>query len=234
MYCRRPDTDIIYIHLNIYNLSRLRPSTFFNYETTGEIGMKNNNPREKHLMKIISSFFIRPMIFSVILIGLLYLLKDHLLSIPLAVIFILGYCIFIFDWVLSALTEQNIRYKKLIDSVQSTKKISHKKKILDLFTKSGLLYILIIGYILITSTFAVVYDALSLTTEPGFLNNFYFSLTTISAGGGGDISPIGLGRFFTSLEMFFGVAYQILALGLGANYFFQISRLSEKQEQELY
>ncbi len=191
--------------------------------------MKN----KKHLLQIISSFVIKPAVFSVILIVLLYLLRDHILSTPLAIIFIMGFCIFVFDWVFTALKQQNIRYTKLLDSIEDSERVSKKKIILNLFTKSGLLYILIIGYILITATFAVVYDALSITSEPGFLNNFYFSLTTISAGAGGDITPIGVGRFFASIEMFFGTAYQILALGLGANYFFQISRLSEKKEEIL-
>ena len=85
-------------------------------------------------------------------------------------------------------------------------------------TKSIILYILLFGYLTVVLGFALVYDALNITTANGLLNNIYFSLTTMTTVGYGDFVPMAGGRFFANVEMIFGVIYQIIAIGAGTGY----------------
>ena len=94
-----------------------------------------------------------------------------------------------------------------------------------ILTKSFVIYTLVVGYLLVAFGFAVVYDALKLSNESGLLNNLYLSIATITTIGYGDVVPVGIGRFFTSLEMIYAILYQVLAVSVGTTY---LLRLTER------
>lgn len=137
-----------------------------------------------------------------------------------ALIFIIGLCAWVLYIVLKSVKEWKIKYW------QRYPKVIHMHEELPIkpdtafliATKSIILYILIFGYLTIVLGFALVYDALNITTANGLLNNIYFSLTTMTTVGYGDFVPLAGGRFFANLEMMFGVIYQIIAIGAGTGY----------------
>ena len=95
--------------------------------------------------------------------------------------------------------------------------------------RSMVFYTLLIGYLLLASVFALTYDALGITTDDTLWGNLYFSLTTLTTVGYGDVQPVGFGRFIASVEMVAGLTYQVLAIGGGMAY---VSGLSNRTDSD--
>jgi hypothetical protein len=98
---------------------------------------------------------------------------------------------------------------------------------LAIVTRSMVLYTLLCGYVLLAAAFGLTYDALELTTAKTLPDNLYFSLTTLTTVGYGDLHPLGFGRAIASVEMIAGLTYQVLAIGGGMAY---VSGLTAGQE----
>lgn len=83
---------------------------------------------------------------------------------------------------------------------------------------------MISAYILIVVGFAVVYDSINASSEDGFWNNLYFSFSTITTIGYGDIAPVRMGHLFAGLQMIYGILYQVLAVSIGVSYLTNLTK----------
>ena len=145
-----------------------------------------------------------------------------------AFLFVFSFCGWVTLWVLRHLQKLRKDYEKqmaLLNQMKTTnKKEELNKRALFVQTKSSVIYVLIVGYLAISFGFALVYDAMHLTTAFGFWNNVYFSISTVTTIGYGDIVPIQSGRFFASFQMIYGILYQVLAVSIGTTYLIHITQ----------
>lgn len=201
--------------------------------------MGENKPTVgKEITKVLTSFdikkakleFVRfmgalvllPLSVSLSLGLLMYFLRGPL-DIVIASLFIISFTGWVMLWVVKSLKAWEFKYR--IRSRELTEdEIAHIRDVLPpqtallIATKSMILYVLIVGYVAIAFAFACVYDALNVSSANTLLENFYFSITTLTTVGYGDFIPIGYGRFFASIEMIFGIVYSVIAIGAGATY----------------
>jgi hypothetical protein len=134
----------------------------------------------------------------------MYLSKGRLGE-ALALIFVLASVVGIFIWVgRSILAHVERFYRGEVPSGEGLEVLSM------------VFYTLVVGYLALALAFALAYDAQECTTAEGFLENAYFSLTTLTTVGYGDISPHGSGRLIACVEMIAGLSYQVLAIGGGS------------------
>ncbi len=159
---------------------------------------------------------------------LTYFLQETPLGFVTAFFFLFSFCGWITLWVLKHLQELRKNYEKAINTIcqahHPKRREELRKKAIAVLTKSSVLYVLILGYLGIAFGFSLVYDALNLTTEIGFWNNLYFSISTITTLGYGDVVPVDYGRFFACFQMIYGILYQVLAVSVGTTYLIQITR----------
>jgi len=155
----------------------------------------------------------------------IYYTEGHLQA-ALALLFVLGSTVGVFIWVgrtvlahverfhrgevpsregLEALLKSHLAEQPAVDQ-------------LAVLTRSMVFYTLVVGYVALALVFALAYDARDCTTAEGFMENAYFSLTTLTTVGYGDISPHGFGRLLACVEMIAGLSYQVLAIGGGMAY----------------
>ncbi len=173
---------------------------------------------ENRMLRLVMNFVLLPVSFLVLLGALVYLFRDTDVGIFLSICFIFASCASAFMWVHKNLNKQIERS----DNVSKKLKDKNADAMMNLFFKSNLLLVLVLGYLLISGVFAFVYDVLQITTVSGFFNNWYFSLTTIATVGYGDIIPMGVGRFFASMQMVIGILYQVLGISIAATYFLNL------------
>ncbi|MBE6449469.1 MAG: two pore domain potassium channel family protein [Alphaproteobacteria bacterium] len=179
---------------------------------------------EKQMAKVFIYLIIMPFSGCFSLALLTYFFSSSPIGVICASLFIFSFCGWVTLWVLRHIQQVRLEYKKSIEQIDDLKhqKKLHQKAIIIL-TKSSVIYTLIIGYILVAFGFAIIYDALNLSNETGLLNNIYLSIATITTIGYGDIVPIGIGRFFASLEMIYAILYQVLAVSVGTTYLLHLT-----------
>jgi voltage-gated potassium channel Kch len=179
---------------------------------------------EKQMAKVFIYLIIMPFSGCLSLALLTYFFSSSPLGIISAFLFIFSFCGWVTLWVLKHIQQARVEYKKSIEEINEfkQKKQLHQKAIIIL-TKSSVIYTLIIGYILVAFGFAIIYDALHLSNGTGLLNNIYLSIATITTIGYGDVVPIGIGRFFASLEMIYAILYQVLAVSVGTTYLLHLT-----------
>lgn len=182
---------------------------------------------EKQIAKVFIYLIIMPLSGSFSLAMLTYFLSKTPLAFITAFLFIFSFCGWVTLWVLRHIQKVRNEYAKIIAQIRTVENKGQKeilrKKAAVILTKSSVLYILIVGYILVSFGFAVVYDALNLSNETGLLNNLYLSIATITTIGYGDVAPTGFGRFFASLEMIYAILYQVLAVSVGTTYLLRLT-----------
>ena len=162
---------------------------------------------------------------------------EGLLAQLLALLFVLGSAIAVLLWVGRTITSHVARYRQ--GGVELTHGVGSllPKELMDwsavdqlaVVTRSMVFYTLLTGYILLAAVFGLTYHALEVTTTDSLLGNVYFSLTTLTTVGYGDIQPIGFGRLIASVEMVVGLTYQVLAIGGGMAYVSSLSTSKSTQ-----
>jgi hypothetical protein len=154
------------------------------------------------------------------------------LSYVLAALFVIASTGAVFLWVIKNVKASVIGFVQEGDHPLDTSENGPKKPPsmntaadeLALAARSHILFTLLAGYVLIAFVFALAYQAVEGTPADSFKANFYFSLTTLSTVGYGDISPRDFGRALACIEMISGVAYQVLAIGGGAAHLLELGK----------
>jgi hypothetical protein len=151
---------------------------------------------------------------------------EGLLAQALALVFVLASSVGVLFWVGRTITSHVGKYHQghagLPPGLNSLlpKEFAEQSAVdqLAVVTRSMVFYTLLSGYVVLAMVFGLTYDALEVTTADTLANNIYFSLTTLTTVGYGDIQPVGFGRLLASVEMIVGLTYQVLAIGGGMAY----------------
>ncbi len=183
------------------------------------ISQLDTSPVQKEMLNIFWHIFVMPLSACLSLGILTYFVSKTVLEIPTALLFVFSFCGWITLWVVRHLqklrNEYELQMGQIISISEPVAQEKARQQALLILTKSSILYVLIIGYLAIAFGFAVIYDALNVSSQGGFWNNFYFSISTITTVGFGDIAPHGIGRLFASIQMIYGILYQVLAVSVG-------------------
>ncbi len=171
------------------------------------MGHISNTSISKYIVGFCLWFSGMPLPISIILIMMMYVTKS-LFSVVYAVFFTLTFSTWILNRTMSNIRTWHLHFYKKNPQPQS----------FIVATRSMILYSILFGFLGLAIGFGIVYDSQQLTDASGFWNNLYFSITTLTTVGYGDIHPISYGRLIANLEMLFGLFYQITAISIGTLY----------------